>query len=100
MAGGPATPPRTARYSVTVTSVTRRLVNESMMTLLTFSECAADTPEEADELYQQAEDQILEDMPNVPLWFETRTTVHTENVSNVIMDARTFIRVERVQVNQ
>jgi oligopeptide transport system substrate-binding protein len=60
---------------------------------------AAGTIEEADDLYQQAEDIILDEMPNIPLWFETRTSVFSENVSNVIMDSRTFIRVERVQVN-
>ena len=52
----------------------------------------------AEALYQEAEEVLLNDMPNIPMWFETRTSVHSERVSNVIMDARTFIRVERVQV--
>jgi peptide/nickel transport system substrate-binding protein/oligopeptide transport system substrate-binding protein len=60
---------------------------------------AASTLEEADALYLQAEDQILADMPLAPMWFETRTSVFTDNVGDVLMDARTFIRVERVSVN-
>jgi oligopeptide transport system substrate-binding protein len=61
---------------------------------------SAEDTDQADEFYLQAEDVLLEDMPNAPLWFETRTSVFTENVSNVVMDSRTFIRVEQVQVNQ
>jgi peptide/nickel transport system substrate-binding protein/oligopeptide transport system substrate-binding protein len=62
---------------------------------------ANQTPDlaEADVLYQQAEDVLLEDMPILPLWYETRHTVHTDNVSNVNVDPRTFVRVEAVQVN-
>ncbi|MFA9428828.1 ABC transporter substrate-binding protein [Egicoccus sp. AB-alg2] len=54
--------------------------------------------DEAEGVYQQAEDAILEELPNIPLWYETRTTVHTPRVSNVIMDGRTFVRVEQVSV--
>jgi oligopeptide transport system substrate-binding protein len=61
---------------------------------------SAEDTDQADDFYLQAEDVLLEDMPNAPLWFETRTSVFTENVSNVVMDSRTFIRVEQVQVNQ
>jgi peptide/nickel transport system substrate-binding protein/oligopeptide transport system substrate-binding protein len=60
---------------------------------------AAAEPDDADAFYQEAEDLILDDMPLIPMWFETRTSVFSDNVSNVIMDARTFIRVEQVQVN-
>jgi oligopeptide transport system substrate-binding protein len=52
----------------------------------------------AEELYQQAEEVLVGDMPHIPMWYETRTSVHTDRVSNVVMDARTFIRVEQVQV--
>lgn len=61
---------------------------------------SADSTEEADELYLQAEDILLEDMPLIPMWFETRTSIFTDRVSNVIMDSRTFIRVERVEVTE
>jgi oligopeptide transport system substrate-binding protein len=54
--------------------------------------------DEAEALYQEAEEVLLQDMPNIPMWFETRTTVHSDRVSNVVMDARTFIRAEMVQV--
>ena len=57
-------------------------------------------PDEAEQTYQQAEDVLLADLPNIPLWYETRTTVHTPRVSNVIMDGRTFIRVEQVEVTE
>src|SRR5690625_5534108 len=36
--------------------------------------------ETANGLYQEAEDILLEDMPVIPLWYETRHTVHTDNV--------------------
>ncbi|MTV26071.1 ABC transporter substrate-binding protein [Nitriliruptoraceae bacterium ZYF776] len=52
----------------------------------------------AESLYQQAEDLVLEDLPNIPLWYETRTTVHSPRVNGVIMDGRTFVRLERVSV--
>lgn len=55
---------------------------------------------EAEALYQEAEEVLVEDLPVIPMWFETRTTVHTDRVSNVVMDPRTFIRVESVQVEQ
>ncbi|WP_166356304.1 peptide ABC transporter substrate-binding protein [Phytoactinopolyspora limicola] len=60
----------------------------------------AETPEEADALYQQAEDILLEDLPVIPMWYETRTSVFTDRVSNVDVDPRTFTRVEQVQVNE
>ena len=56
--------------------------------------------ETANGLYQEAEDILLEDMPVIPLWYETRHTVHTDNVSGVEVDPRTFVRVEAISVNQ
>ncbi|NDL59263.1 peptide ABC transporter substrate-binding protein [Phytoactinopolyspora mesophila] len=60
----------------------------------------APSPEEADALYQQAEDILLEDMPVIPMWYETRTVVFSDRVSNVEIDPRTFPRVEQVQVTE
>ena len=50
--------------------------------------------------YNQAEDQVLRDMPNAPLWFGKSQGVHSENVSNVIIDPFTRVRVDQVTVNQ
>jgi oligopeptide transport system substrate-binding protein len=55
--------------------------------------------DEAEALYQEAEEVLVNDMPNIPMWFETRTTVHSDRVSDVVMDPRTFVRVESVSVN-
>jgi len=51
-------------------------------------------------LYQEAEDILLEDMPIIPLWYGLTHTVHTDNVSDIEVDPRTFVRVEQIQVNQ
>jgi oligopeptide transport system substrate-binding protein len=55
---------------------------------------------EADTLYQQAEDILLEDLPIIPMFYEVRHTVHTDRVSNIEVDPRTFVRVEQIQVNE
>ena len=62
---------------------------------------AAD-PDEADELYQQAEDVLLEEMPGAPLWFGENLAVHSDNVDNssVLVDLRGFLRVEELVVNE
>ncbi len=52
----------------------------------------------AGELYQQAEEVVLADLPLAPLWYEQQTVVHSDRVTNVIVDPRTFVRVERVEV--
>lgn len=59
---------------------------------------AADTPEEARDLFQQAEDVLLEDLPIIPMWYQIAHNAHSDRVSNVIVDARTFVRVPRVEV--
>ena len=46
----------------------------------------AGTNEEAIELYQQAEDLLLEDMPIMPMFFGLEQTVWSENVDNVNVD--------------
>jgi oligopeptide transport system substrate-binding protein len=51
------------------------------------------------ELYHQAEDQILEDLPSTPLWFGVNLSgYNTENVDNVIVDVFSFVRIPEVQV--
>ena len=46
----------------------------------------AGSNEEAIELYQQADDVLLEDMPIAPMFFGLQQLVHSENVSNVVID--------------
>ena len=55
--------------------------------------------EDADDLYQQAEDTLLEDMPVLPLWFQDYFIVHSDRVDEVDMDLRSYIRVEDVVVS-
>jgi ABC-type transport system substrate-binding protein len=60
----------------------------------------AESNDEAIELYQQAEDVLLEDMPIMPMFFGLVQGVHSEKVSNVTIDAFTRVRLEDVTVNQ
>lgn len=57
---------------------------------------------EADEIYQAAEDVLLEDMPAVPLWFQDFHTVHSDRIDgdSINVDPRTFLRVEEVVVTE
>jgi ABC-type oligopeptide transport system substrate-binding subunit len=59
---------------------------------------AAGGVEEGIALYQQAEDQILADMPNIPMWFEQVQGAHSDKVSNVVIDAFERIRTADVTV--
>ena len=59
---------------------------------------AAGGVEEGIAFYQQAEDQILQDMPNIPMWFEQVQGAHSQNVQNVVIDAFERIRTADVTV--
>ncbi|MDZ5076217.1 ABC transporter substrate-binding protein [Nesterenkonia sp. HG001] len=61
---------------------------------------AALEEDEAAELYQQAEDILLEEMPVIPLWFQNFGVVHSDRIDgdSVLMDPRTFLRVEQLVV--
>lgn len=50
--------------------------------------------------YQAAEDQMLEDMPVIPLWYRNDTSVFSDRISGLEIDPRTFARVESIQVNE
>ncbi|WP_120004501.1 peptide ABC transporter substrate-binding protein [Nesterenkonia muleiensis] len=54
--------------------------------------------EESDELYQAAEDILLEDLPVLPLFFQDYFVVHTDRVDNVYSDLSSYVRVEDVVV--
>jgi oligopeptide transport system substrate-binding protein len=60
---------------------------------------AADNAE-AIELYQQADDVLLEDMPIAPMFFGVEQIVHSENVSNVSIDVFGQIDLAAVTVSQ
>ncbi|AYY12792.1 ABC transporter substrate-binding protein [Actinobacteria bacterium YIM 96077] len=86
-------------YTTGVSSNYTHYSNEEFDNLITEANGVQDQAE-ADALYQEAEDILLEDLPIIPLWYETRTTVHTDRVSNVEVDPRTFVRVEQIQVTE
>ena len=60
----------------------------------------ASSNEEAIELYQQAEDVLLEDMPIMPMFYGLVQGAHSEKVSNVKIDAFGRVRTADVTVNQ
>ncbi len=60
----------------------------------------AGSNDEAVELYQQAEDILLEDMPIMPMFFRKTQSVHSEKVSNVKFDAFGRCELSKVTVNQ
>ena len=74
--------------------------NEEFDSLI--DEANASEEGESDELYQQAEDVLLEDMPAVPLWFQDFHTVYSDRIdgASINVDPRTFLRVEEVVVTQ
>lgn len=53
---------------------------------------------DADPLFQEAEDILLGDLPIIPLWYGVNTSVWSDRVDNVLVDARTYVRVERIEV--
>jgi ABC-type oligopeptide transport system substrate-binding subunit len=57
----------------------------------------AETNEEAIELYQQADDVLLEDMPMAPMFFRATQGARSENVENVQFDAFQDVVLTQVQ---
>ncbi len=49
--------------------------------------------------YQAADDVLLEDMPILPMFFQLEQAVHSENVSNVVIDIFSHIDTAAVTVN-
>lgn len=56
----------------------------------------APTVEEGIELYHQAEDLILTDLPNIPMWFGKVQAAHSPSVDSVVIDA--FARIDTAAV--
>lgn len=63
---------------------------------------AATDEDEADQLYQEAEDLLVDELPVIPMWFQKFFVVHSENIDgeSITMDPRTFTRVEEIVVNE
>ena len=60
---------------------------------------SAASNEEAIDFYQQAEDLLLEDMPSIPMFFDLEQAVHSEAVSDVVIDVFGDIDAAAVTVN-
>ena len=60
---------------------------------------SAASNEEAIGFYQQAEDLLLEDMPSIPMFFDLEQAVHSEAVSDVVIDVFGQIDLAGVTVN-
>lgn len=58
----------------------------------------ASTPDASVAAYQQAEDLVLDDLPVIPLWFSTSTSVHSSRVDDIVVDATSVLRVDRLRV--
>lgn len=55
---------------------------------------AAGTPDEADELLQQAQEIACDDMPAIPLVFSSDSLVHSSRIANVVVDGLGTQRLE------
>jgi oligopeptide transport system substrate-binding protein len=61
---------------------------------------AAESPEQAVQSYQQAEDVALEDMPIIPLWVSQSQVAYSTDVSNVSYNILDEVPLNEVTVNQ
>jgi peptide/nickel transport system substrate-binding protein/oligopeptide transport system substrate-binding protein len=61
---------------------------------------AAKTPEEGQQLYQQAEDLVLKDMPLTPLWNWQDQAGYSSHIGNVQVDpyVTTLVHLDQVTV--
>ncbi|MGH9022397.1 MAG: peptide ABC transporter substrate-binding protein, partial [Acidimicrobiia bacterium] len=84
-------------YSTTGSSNNSAYSNKAFDDLLAQGNRAT-TVDAGIELYQQAEDLLLEDLPVIPLWFGRNQSVHSERVSGVIVDAYGNVRVADIEV--
>src|SRR5215218_7028124 len=57
---------------------------------------AATSEDDAIAAYQAAEDLLVQDMPEAPLWYRNNIGAHSEHVDNVVIDA--FGRVDAAAV--
>jgi oligopeptide transport system substrate-binding protein len=60
---------------------------------------SAESAEEANALYQEAERLLAEDMPTVPLWTDRKIGGWSENVANVTFSPRDWAELTTIEVN-
>ena len=85
-------------YSTTGSSNNFGYSNPEVDRLLAEGNAAASV-EAGIEKYHEAEDLILADVPNIPLWFSKLVGAHSDRVSDVVVDAYGNIRLADVAVN-
>jgi oligopeptide transport system substrate-binding protein len=85
-------------YSTTGSSNNMGYSNPEVDSLISDGNQAANV-DEGIELYNQAEDLILQDMPVIPMWFNRVDAAWSENVSNVTVDAFVQVDIAGVSVN-
>jgi ABC-type oligopeptide transport system substrate-binding subunit len=61
---------------------------------------AAATAEEATDLYQQADDMFIADLPIIPFYFREEETLHSEHISNIDLTPFSRLILSDVQVQQ
>lgn len=59
---------------------------------------AAPNEDEANALYREAEEMILEEMPVIPLWTQIGAAAHSENITDVQLTPRRWIDFSQVKV--
>jgi len=83
-------------YSTTGSSNNFKYSNKQVDQLIAEGN-AAESVEAGIDKYHQAEDLILKDMPNIPMWFGKVQGAHSDKVSNVVIDAFTRVSVADVE---
>ncbi len=84
-------------YSTTGSSNNFGYSNKQVDQLIQQGNAASDVQAGID-FYHQAEDIILKDMPNIPMWFGQVQGAHSDKVQNVVIDAFTRIRTADITV--
>jgi oligopeptide transport system substrate-binding protein len=64
----------------------------------TLARANATDPEEADAVYQEAEDILLTDLPLIPMWYGQSTSIWNDRVDGIIMDPSGYVRAEQISV--
>ena len=86
-------------HSTTGSSNNTKYSNPEFDDLIEQGNAAADV-EAGIDLYNQAEDLLLQDMPIIPMWFGKVQGAHSENVENVVIDAFTSVNTLEITVKQ
>jgi ABC-type transport system substrate-binding protein len=61
---------------------------------------AADSAEQASDLYQQADDMFIEDLPIIPFYYREEETLHSEGISNITLTPFSRLVLGAVEVQQ